>query len=224
MLTIDQEALRVVEPELRPAERVLWAGRPCIRPIFHRNENEVLLPFGLIFGVSSLLYEVVAVRVMFSSPTQIHGYVMAWFGLGSLVMGQYLMWGRFLYAARKKKRTYYAVTDRRVLVVQTAADRQVASAELKALPHLHKLKRSGDIGTIRFFSPPEPFATSWREMAGMTMEADGRLDVWDPLSIKRGPVFADLKDTDSVYQLISALRDQALEAQVARLLQNRERS
>lgn len=219
MLSIDQDALTAIQPELQPGESVLWAGRPSIRPIFHRNEDETLLPYSLMAGGFSLVWEIAVISSIFNHPTQVgwYWYVMAWFGLCFVAMGQYMMWGRFLYAARKKTRTYYAVTNQRVMVVQTYGDRQVASAEINSLPDLQKLKRSGEVGTIRFFAAPGPYKTTWREM----LTLDDRFDVWDPLSIKRGPVFADLVDVDSAYQLISALRDQAIEAEVARTLRSR---
>jgi len=49
-------------------------------------------------------------------------------------------------------------------------------------------------------------------------------EIWNPLSIKRGPVFEDVEDVDSVFQLISALRAKSNEAEVIRLLHDRSAS
>lgn len=53
-----------------------------------------------------------------------------------VLVGQYYIWGRFIYALWKKRRTYYAVTNRRVLVVQNTVKRHVATAFLDSLPTL----------------------------------------------------------------------------------------
>ena len=72
------------------------------------------------------------------------------FGASFVLVGQYLIWGRFIYAAWKKKRTHYAVTDRRVIVVQDGWNRQMVSAYIDALPTLIKEGGSDELGTLRF--------------------------------------------------------------------------
>jgi len=62
---------------------------------------------------------------------------MLW-GLPFVVTGQYLIWGRFLHATWFKKRTHYAVANRRVIVVQNAWQRKVASCYLDSPPALTK--------------------------------------------------------------------------------------
>jgi hypothetical protein len=130
-----------------------------------------------------------------------------------------LIWGRFLYAAWKKKGTYYAVTNLRVIVVQDFREHQVASAEIGALATLLEEKYSDEVGTIRFVAPPALLARTWSEMIALD-----KWEIWDPLSIKRGPVFEDVEDVDSVYQLISALRAKTTEAEGARIVNDRPSS
>jgi hypothetical protein len=133
-------------------------------------------------------------------------------GIPFVITGQYFIWGRFLYDARKKRSTYYAVTDRRVIVVQNCRKRQVASADIDSLPVVTKELRSGDAGTLRFGPAPILFASTWSEMT-----AD-KWEVWDAMSIKSGPVFVDIKNVDFVHQLIAALRARTSEAKVAEIL------
>ena len=59
-------------------------------------------------------------------------------GIPFVLVGQYMIGGRFLYSAWKRKRTHYAVTSRRVLVVQDGWKRQMASAYIDTLPTLIK--------------------------------------------------------------------------------------
>jgi hypothetical protein len=49
--------------------------------------------------------------------------------------------GGFLYAAWKKKRTHYAVTNRRVIVVQDGWKRQMASTYIRYFTNPHSRKR-----------------------------------------------------------------------------------
>lgn len=132
-------------------------------------------------------------------------------GIPFVVMGQYLMWGRYLY---KKRRTHYAVTNRRVIVVQNLDDRQVASAEIATLPALIKEMRSGEVGTLWFAPAPD--------LSSMTMsERRALYGGQDVLSMARGPVFVDIEDVDSVSQLIAGLRAKNSEAEVAEILRHR---
>jgi hypothetical protein len=220
MLAVDQDSLKAIQPELKNGEAVLWAARPRAGVVFHGNEYEPQVLFSLLAGGFTILWETLAIWSLWSMPSHIgRSVLMILFGIPLLVDGQYRMWGRFLYAAWKKKKTYYAVTDRRVIVVQDFRGHQVASAEISALQILLKEKYSDEVGTIRFVAPPALFARTWSEM--ITLD---KWEAWDPLSIKRGPVFEDVEDVDSVFQLISALRAKSNEAEVIRLLDDRSSS
>jgi hypothetical protein len=59
-----------------------------------------------------------------------------------------MIWGRFLYDAWMKRRTYYAVTNRRVLVLQEAWKRKMNWMYLEAIP---TIEREGTMmGTLWF--------------------------------------------------------------------------
>jgi hypothetical protein len=221
MLPIDQESLKTIQPELKSGESVLWAGRPSTSVVFRNNGHPLLVPFSLLTGGFTILWEMGAIWRWISEPSHTVGSVfMVLCGIPFVVMGQYMVWGRFLHAAQKKKRTYYAVTNQRVIVVQNCGvqncqDRQVAFAELNALPFLAKEKGPGEVDTLRFVPAPAPFRRTWLERVADLDE------VWNALSIKPGPVFVDIQDVDSVHQLISALRANRTEAEVNRILHHR---
>ena len=220
MLAVDQDSLTAIQPELTPGETVLWAARPRVGVVFHGNDNEPQVLFSLLWGGFAVLWEIGAIWSLWSTPSHIaRSVLMILWGAPFVLMGQYSIWGRFLYAARKKKKTYYAVTNRRVIVVHDFRGHQVAAAEISALTTLLKEKYSNEVGTVRFVAPPALFARTWSEM--ITLD---KWEAWDPLSIKRGPVFEDVEDVDSVFQLISALRAKTSEADVIRLLHHRSAS
>jgi len=215
MLAVDQDSLSAIQPELTPGETVLWAARPRAGVIFHGNEHDPQVLFSLLWAGFAIISEIGAIWSFDSTHLGRSVLAILWC-IPILVIGQYFVWGRFLYAAWKKKRAYYAVTDRRVIVVQDFRGHQVASTEIGALTTLLKEKYSDEVGTIRFIPPPALFARTWSEM--ITLD---KWEIWDPLSIKRGPVFEDVEDVDAVYQLIAALRDNTTEVEVARILRDR---
>jgi len=223
MLHVDPDSLAAIQPELTSGETVLWAGRPSPGVVFHKSVNESLVPFSLIWGGTVTALETLFVWSLVSQRAHAGWPVFTvLFNVPLVVIGQYMIWGRFFYAARVKKYTYYAVTDRRVIVVQNGRKRQAASADIDSLPTLIKENHSRWIGTLRFFPAREPFARTWSEM--LSDLGSDRSDVWDVMSINRGPIFVDVEDVDSVCQLISALQSKATEEAVAGILRNRRSS
>ena len=193
MPQIKPDSVLAIQPELISGENILWAGQPSPRVIFHR-EDVYLIPFSLVWGGFSIFWEALATG--FWSPGKTAAAPPAFlplFGLAFVVMGQYLIWGRFFYAAWKKKRTHYAVTNRRVIVVQDGITRHMAAAYVDTLPTLAK-EGSPRFGTLRFAESPSIWASGsgWR--------------AWDPMAIATVPIFRDIQDLDLVYRLVSGLR------------------
>lgn len=199
-LPIDQDSLGAIQSELTPGESVLWAGRPATGIVFHK-EDAYLIPFSLMWGGFAIFWEMGVTghwgtqRSNASPPV----FFMLW-GVPFVVIGQYLIWGRFFYTAWKKKRTHYAVTTRRVIAVQDGWRRQTASTYIDTLPTLIKDGLSGGSGTLRF-AQSQPM---WSTNRGW--------GVWDGMAIGSVPVFRDIPDVDSVYRLVSELRDKATAA------------
>ena len=141
MPQINQDSLMAVQPELTSGESVLWAGQPNPRIIFHKDDL-YLIPFSLLWGGFAIFWEAGVSGYWGSGPNSGKQWVfgMLW-GIPFVLVGQYMIWGRFLYAAWKKKRTHYAVTERRVVVVQNGWKRQMASAFVDTLPDSNQGRR-----------------------------------------------------------------------------------
>jgi len=197
MPEINHDSSVALQSELTSGESILWAGQPNPRIIFHK-EDLYLVPFSLLWGGFAIFWEG-AVAGYWGSGTRPSGpwtFGIIW-GIPFVLIGQYVIWGRFFYAAWKKKRTNYAVTNRRVIVVQNGWRRQMASAYLDTLPTLLKEERSGGIGTLRF-AQPEPL---WYGRGGW--------GAWDGMTIGSVPAFVDIDDVDSVYRLVADLREKS---------------
>jgi hypothetical protein len=193
MPQINQDSAVAIQSELTSGESVLWAGQPSTSVIFHK-EDALLIPFSLFWGGFAIFWEAAVSGMRW---TQVNGrwpLGMIW-GIPFVLVGQYLIWGRFFYNAWLKKRTYYAVTNHRVIVVQNGWKRKMASSFVDSLPSLIKEGGSNGIGTLRF-GQTQP---SWNNRRGFA--------AWSGLSIGEVPTFVDIEDVDSVYRQVSDLRE-----------------
>jgi hypothetical protein len=106
-------------------------------------------------------------------------------------MGQYMIWGRFVYNYWKKQRTYYGLTTRRALIVANGVrGRMASSAYFENTTIIDKWVRHDGIGSISF---------------GGAVSAEWR---WGRNNLPRPPTFDDIDSVDSVYQIAARLREQ----------------
>jgi hypothetical protein len=125
------------------------------------------------------------------------GFFALW-GLPFIVMGQYMLWGRFLYEAWRKPRTLYALTNKRVFNLQLGRSRKVVDGSLATLNSVSLTSRNDGIGTIEF--SPEPMRRSAWANNGRRNQLQMGLDL-------SSLTFFDIPDSRDVYQRIQAERD-----------------
>jgi len=185
----------IVQPELVPGETIAWSGQPNPRVIFHK-EDLSLIPFSLLWGGFAIFWEA-GVSGFWGNGTRGGGWIFGviW-GVPFVLIGQYLIWGRFFYDAWLKRRTYYAVTNRRVLVIQNAWGRKMVGASLESLPALTKEGRDSGPGTLRFAS-------------NVPLSARRGWGPWNSMRVGDAPIFRDIDDLDHVYRLVSDLRERS---------------
>jgi hypothetical protein len=182
---IDPDAQQEVQPELLPNERILWAGRPNKSVIFHRSDW-ITVPISLLWGG---IPTIVLFSGLLTKPKQQGDPLLFFFVLGIFfVVGQYAIWGRFLHMAWKKGRTFYAITNRRALIVTNSWSRIFSAFDLDRLPAMEKITRRDGIGCIRFqISPDSPTRSNQNFM------------FWDIMNL---PGFVDVSGVDSVYSIL----------------------
>jgi hypothetical protein len=116
MPEIDPSSATAIQPELSSGENLLWSGQPNPSVIFHK-EDAFLIPFSLLWGGFAIFWEAAASGMVgLARRDHAPGFFLLW-GIPFVLIGQYLIWGRFLYAAWLKKSTYYGVTNRRVIII-----------------------------------------------------------------------------------------------------------
>jgi len=128
---------------LLPGETVLWAGRPQQGLLFTRQDG-LLIPFSLLWGGFAIFWETMALRA------QAPGFFQLW-GAPFVLIGLYLIAGRFAVDAWLRSRMQYAVTNRRVLILRSGwFSDSVTSIGLDRLPIMQLSERTSGRGTIRF--------------------------------------------------------------------------
>jgi hypothetical protein len=134
------DASTPITAHLLPGERLLWAGRPK-QGLLLRGEDAFLIPFSLVWSLPVLSR--LASGASLSDPID----------LLFLVMGLYLLLGRFLVDAWLRSRTYYGVTDRQAVIVSLSTASEMRSVSLRTLSDLKLTLRRGGKGTIELGRP-----------------------------------------------------------------------
>jgi hypothetical protein len=146
--TMLRSAESVLAPYLDPGERLLWSGQPR-GGIRLRPQDAFIIPFILWCGFA-IFWEVSVIYT--GAPF----FFMLW-GVPFVLIGLYFVFGRFFVDARSRQRTFYGVTNERILIVSGLFSQQVQSLSLRTLADLSLTQRSDGSGTIRF-GPTHHFA------------------------------------------------------------------
>lgn len=189
-----------IQSELLSGELLLWCGQPLKRIIFHQRDL-FGIPFSFLWGGFAIFWEW-GVTGHFGNTAHAHpapGFFVLW-GIPFVVMGQYLIWGRFIYTAWRKGRTFYAVTNKRVLVVSTGMSRKIIDGYFRNLDSAALSVRSDGVGTIEFPSTAY-FAPYW----GLGRNRRGNQIDIDLATL----TFFDISEARNVYQIIQTQREQA---------------
>ncbi len=198
---IDPEASLNLQTELVSGESLLWAGRPNPAVIFH-SDDWFMVPFSLMWGGFAIFWETAALGLWGHNTKASPPIFMALWGIPFVVIGQYLIWGRFFYDGWLKRRTYYGITNRRLIVLQQSTKRKTCSLYIDAIP---SVERNGSFtGTLSFGSK-----------FSFTTGRGQRRQNWSRFYVGDVPVFADIDDAESVYRLILDLSEKARTRQSA---------
>jgi hypothetical protein len=101
------------------------------------------VPFSLLWGGFAIFWEAGALGYC-GGPSL---FMVIW-GVPFVLIGQYMIWGRFLYDAWLKRRTYYAITNKRLLIVQEGWSQKTSSMYLGEIPAIER--EGATTGTIWF--------------------------------------------------------------------------
>ena len=127
---------------LTAGEVVEWEGRPLPGALVGPGDA-FAIPFSILWCAFAVFWTVSAYRGM-GNP------LFALWGLPFVVVGLYVVFGRFLVESRRRQNTRYAITNRRVLFWQNG---RLDMLERDSLPALHLRPGREGAGTILFGEP-----------------------------------------------------------------------
>jgi hypothetical protein len=157
----DDEAVarRALRSDLAPGETLFWAGRP-LRGVLLSLHDVFLIPFSLVWGGFALFWECFAGWAFVEgAPTAFRAGTYAFFVMfpfmllfaGPLVVfGQFLLWGRFVYDARRRERTFYGLSESRAIVLVERRRRSLTSISLEEHAWVEVVEERRGRGSIRF--------------------------------------------------------------------------
>ena len=146
-----QSTETVLVQQLDRGERLLWAGQPR-GGIRFRGQDVFLIPFSLFWGGFACFWEFMALTATAKAgPVAV---VFPLFGLPFVAVGLYLIFGRFIVDARVRERTFYGVTNERIIIIGGLFTQQVKSLQLRALSEISLTQRPDNSGTITFGPAP----------------------------------------------------------------------
>jgi len=133
-------------------ERQLWAGAPRQGIVF-RPVDIFVIPFTILWAGFAIFWE--ASVLWDGGPL-----FMAIWGIPFVLVGLYLVVGRFWVDARRRARTTYALTSERILISSGLFTPSMKSLDLRTLSDVTLHERRDGTGTITF-GPTLPFASMY---------------------------------------------------------------
>ncbi len=187
--TVDFSVEDPIYSELSSGERLIWSGTPG-QGVRLRPADALMIPFSLAWGGFAIFWEYSVLHIP-AAPNKagagVDAFMTLW-GIPFVLIGLYLIVGRFFVDAYQRARTRYAVTDQRVLIVTRLWNKDVKSIALRTLGEMSLRELADGSGTITF-GPAPPF--NW-------MMAPG----WPGATKKVAPAFEFVEGARNVYEQI----------------------
>jgi hypothetical protein len=139
---MELDSTRVLERELSAGEKLLWSGQP-LDGIRLRKQDAMLIPFSLLWGGFAIFWEAGVIHS--NAP-----FFFRLWGIPFVLVGLYLIVGRFFVDAKMRSKTVYGVTNERVLIVSGFFSRNFRSLNLKTLYEINLSEKLDGTGTITF--------------------------------------------------------------------------
>ena len=178
-----------IQNELNSGERLLWKGQPR-GGIRFRSSDAFLIPFSLLWGGFAIFWESMA---LFQIPkNQPVVWFFPLFGVPFVLVGLYIIFGRFFVDAKLRSRTEYAVTTRRAIIVSGLFSRNVKSIDLRSTPEITLSEKSDKSGDI-VFGATQPYGW-WMQRS-----------LWYP-GTPTTPTFEMIEDVRKIYKTIEQVR------------------
>lgn len=140
--TSDLAVYQKLKADLNPHEEVLWVGRPKNGVVF-RPTDFFLIPFAVFWTGFAVFWET---SVNEAGAPLLFGL----WGIPFVLIGVYLLVGRFFYEYYQRRNSFYAVTKTRVILRQEIFPKSTKSLALDGLGVVELSERAGGVGDVVF--------------------------------------------------------------------------
>jgi hypothetical protein len=172
--------------ELNRGERIVWSGQPQ-QGLVLRAGDIFMIPFSLLWGGFAFFWEFTVTRS--GAPT-----LFTLWGIPFVLMGLYIIVGRFFFDMAQRRKTYYALTNERAIIISGLLGQNTKTLDLKKLPEINISTKNNGSGTITF-GASHPLAWLY---SGSGFPNMGRYNI--------APSFDMIDDARTVYQHIKSLQ------------------
>jgi hypothetical protein len=174
-------------------EPPLWTGRPDAR-VWLGQADLLLVPMTVVWAGFAVFWNVMAWRGRAPVPFRL-------FGIPFLLIGAYLVVGRFFVKRRRKQRSEYAITADRAVICDGRG--RVRDVPLANTTIEQSLSRDGRHLTVTF--GPVPGGRGWGfGYGGRSMPANSGMDGFGPGSTP--PAFFDVADVVGLEAALGSVR------------------
>ncbi len=187
---------------LQEDETLIWNGDPQQGFIFRRSEI-LFTPLAILLFVLAAAWEFYAVSTLATAlqfndlPLWIPVVLifMTCTAFPFVLLGLFLLVGRFFYDRQRRMRTHYALTNRRVIILSGLFKKQRAcSVELQNIEKLSLHVHRNHTGSIRFRSD----TLLWWLLVG----PHWWLPLWTDVEVYQPPVLERIKQAGEVFKQI----------------------
>ena len=174
------------QPYLFTGEHIVWSGQPK-QGLAFGTRDILLIPFSLMWGGFAIFWNAMVWFAPFNANSrEVPGWLFKLWGLPFLVVGLYLIAGRFFHDAHIRKKLFYAVTDQRVLVLRGS---KISSLDVNRLPRLELSEHRDGTGTLAF------------EASTLSLGTMNGLSWWLP-AVGSAAQFFRIQNPRKVYELV----------------------
>jgi hypothetical protein len=121
-------------------EKLLWTGAPK-QGIIIKGSDALMIPFSLMWGGFALYWEFTVIN----SGTPF--FFILW-GVPFVLVGLYLIFGRFFYDSELRKNTIYGITQNRIIIKSGVFKKSIKSLNIRTLTDVTLNEKSDGSGTI----------------------------------------------------------------------------
>jgi len=179
----------ILKKQFEADEKIIWMGVPGRGLVFGKFDA-FMIPFSIFWCGFAVFWEFMAIAA--GAP-----FFFAIFGLPFILVGLYLVFGRFYLDILRRKNTMYALTNRRIFIRSGFRTKTLTTYYLETLTDVTLKQKSNGTGSLFFSVYPNKSPNS--NVTGTFL-----------FGMPTIPAFELIDDAASVYKKVNALMNNTL--------------